>query len=652
LLRRFVFVLSLSLLIDLLYMPLYADKSRILGEVTGIDNEGNVEYLRLTAPKILLSKKEIYHYEILKVTLDGIDGLDPDLFYMEVSHNGAGCLSFGMTYKIPFLERNSVMQAVYLPAWNEGEGELEINFFYAGRKIRTDAPVKFELKRRPVLPPEKMFSIVDLEMNKSVADKSFIDSCSRRTDYTAVLDWARFMRADMLWILAGETTSFKTNRKIGSAWWDEGPLENLRLLKEAARGTSVKIGAYVMSFYVPGGTGVTKRYNPGIGYNSVQDYLYRSRHISLGCEKRIEDIIKLVRSFQNDPDVHYIGFDFIRTGRADGYELAGEVVDDTNIRTPLEWDLYSASEKIRWFARKIEVEKDPVVIEKWRWWRAHRVALIVKRIIEEADVTKPVWVYTLGWDHGKEHGQDPVMFFDAGVSIDAVMLYEANRDQFVRLLGQWNRYFTHGQGNIVIGNCVDATLLDGDLNPPDELFRRNSEGYSGIMRNGFASGIFFHDIARALWGRKGGYTFRDYAVAFMSSVYSLRRDAMEPELLIDVRLDDVVSQTGSVQGELRIRNNSTTGIGSIHVELLTGQMGEAKKNIIRYALESAGNDPRTFLINNISTFELLRIPFTLEKTDSNTTSIRFRVAAGENRVYYITKLLMSDKNAQVLSKNR
>jgi len=127
---------------------------------------------------------------------------------------------------------------------------------------------------------------------------------------------------------------------------------------------------------------------------------------------------------------------------------------------------------------------------------------------------------------------------------------------------------------------------------------------------------------------------------------------MEPELLIDVRLDDVVSQVGSVQGELRIRNNSTTDIGSIRVELLTGQMGEVKKNIIRYALESAGNDPRTLLINNIGTFELLRIPFTLEKTDSNTTSIRFRVAAGENRVYYITKLLRSDKNAQVLSKNR
>ncbi len=648
--RRLVILFSGCLSLFLLITPLFADKSRILGEVTGVDSEGNVDYLRLPAPKILLSKKEIYHYEILRVTLEGADILDPDLFYMVVTRNGARCLSFGMKYKIPFLQKNGMLQAVYLPAWNEAEGELKIDFFYAGRKIQTDAPVKFVLKRRPVLPHDRILSIVDLEMNKSVAEKSFVGPNNRRKDYTAVLDWAQFMQADMLWILAGETTTFNTGRKIDSAW-DEGPLENLYLLKEAVRGTPIKIGAYVMSFYVPGGTGVTERYEPGIGYNNEQDYLYRSRHISLGCEKRIEDITKLVRSFQNDTDIHYIGFDFIRTGRADGYELAEEVVDDTNICTPLEWGVYSTAEKIRWFARKIEVGKNPVIIEKWRWWRAHKVALIVRRIIEEAGVTKPVWVYTLGWDHGKEHGQDPVMFFDAGVSIDAVMLYEATRDQFVCLLGQWSKYFTQGQGNIVIGNCVDAALLDSDyLSPPDELFRRNREGYSSIMRNGFASGIFFHDIARALWGRKGGYTFRDYAVAFMSSVYSLKRNAREPELLIDVRLNDVANQSGNIQGELRIRNNSTSDIDSIHVELLPAETG-ASKSIIRYTLESAGDDTHTLLINDVRTFELLKIPFTLENIDRETTSIKFRVVAGE-KLYYITKLLIYDEVEEVLAQNR
>jgi len=644
LLQRLVGLFSLCLLF-LLITPLHADKSRMLGGVTGVDSEGNVEYLSLKAPKILLSKKEIYHYEILRVTIEGLDGLDPDLFYMEVSSKGVGYLSFGMIYKIPFLEKNGVLQAVYLPALNEVEGELEINFFYAGRKIQTDAPVKFVLKRRKVSPIEKVLSIVDLEMNKNIAEKSFIDPVNRRTDYKAILDWAHFMQTDMLWILAGETTTFKTSRKIDSAW-DEGPLENLRLLKKAARGTQIKIGAYVMSFYVPGKTGVTDRYEPGIGYNSEQDYLYRSRHISLGCEKRIEDIVKLVRFFQNDPDIHYIGFDFIRTGRADGYELVEDAVEETNIPVPVEWGVYSKAEKIRWFARKIEVEKDPVIVEKWRWWRAHRVALIVKRIIEEAGVTKSVWVYTLGWDHGKEHGQDPVMFFDAGVYIDAVMLYEANRDQFARMLDQWNGYFTRGQGNIVVGNSVDATLLDGDLNPPDELFRRNSEGYRGVMRNGLASGVFFHDIARALWGRKGGYTFRDYAVAFMSSVYSLRRDAREPDLLIDVQLDDKAYLSRNIQGELHIRNNSTVDISSIHVQLLPPENDVQKKPIIRYAPLGLKSDSHTLLINDMQTFELLRIPFTLENIGRGTTSIRFRVAAGK-KLYYITKLLISEKNEEV-----
>ena len=83
-----------------------------------------------------------------------------------------------------------------------------------------------------------------------------------------------------------------------------------------------------MSFYVPGPDGIPERYKPGLGYNAENDTLYRARHISLSCDQRVKDLIDLAREFQNDQQIDYIGFDFIRTGRVDGYELAQLVIDD------------------------------------------------------------------------------------------------------------------------------------------------------------------------------------------------------------------------------------------------------------------------------------------------------------------------------------
>jgi hypothetical protein len=513
---------------------------------------GNIQRLEIERPKVLLSKSEIYHHEILSVHLSGVSDLKPERLTMRVYRNGQIRFSADIEMSIPFLIDNEgnheKLKAVYMPGWNEEEGEYEIDVYYGEERLDVEGENKFFLKRREVQDLGKVITVVDLEMNESIRRRRFVDPDGRETDYGAILKWARFMEADAIWVLSGETTSFSHQRIFSSpvdfglanfasndqslsefapkdqtlqnqSPWDSGPLDNLHLLKEIAGEYGVQVGAYIMCFYVPGKYGVPEMYSAGVGYKSEDDSLYRSYHVSLLCEKRIKDIIDLTRKFQKDENIDYIGFDFIRTGRADGYELGPLVVKDTNIITPKSWNNLSEREKIKWFARKVEVEKDPVIIEKWRWWRAHKVAQIVQRVINEAGITKPVWVYTLGWNHGKEHGQDPVMFFDAGVSIDAVMLYEANRQQFDRLLNQWNSYIRNGQGNIIIGNCIDYRLLDSDtLTPPDELRRRNIEGYKRIIRNGHPSGLFLHDISRAFWGRRGEFTIEDYALSFLSSV--------------------------------------------------------------------------------------------------------------------------------------
>ncbi|HUT65178.1 MAG TPA: hypothetical protein VMZ05_03405 [Spirochaetota bacterium] len=620
----------------------------IQDEVTGIDKNGRVEEIRIERSFVVLSGEKIYHHDFLTVRIMSDLYLDPEALTMRVYRDGMVCPLLGLTADIPFLEetgKNDVYRyrAVYLPSWNEPEGEHEVRLYYGDKGVVTKQSLSFVLERRPLSPIKQGLSIVDLEMYKSIKAQTCTGPYGNRTDYRAILEWARFMGADALWVLAGETTAF-TGRE-GSRGelspWADGPLENLYLLKGEASEYGVEIGAYVMSFYVPGKGGVPERYEPGIGYNSENDYLYRSRFISLGCEQRILDIIELVKGFQNDPDIRYIGFDFLRTGRADGYELAPLVVRDTNIEAPPEWERLSLTQKTRWFARKVEVEKDPMIVEKWRWWRAREVAKIVERVISEAGLTKPVWVYTLGWNHGKEHGQDPVMLFDAGVAIDAVMLYESDRFQFPRMLEQWRRYIKAGQGNVVIGNCVDYRLLDSaGLSPPEEFYRRNVEGYSGIMDGGTATGVFFHDISRALWGRRGGYSFLDYAFAHGSSVYRLLQETGNLGLVVDIVVDKVTDnrdafrneeKRGDLEGYLVVKNNSTASMRNIIIETLYfGKSGV-------YLIEKEGS--RSFTsslhIEEIPGLECKRLRF--HAAGVAREGLRFIVDIEGKKRYYITE---------------
>ena len=78
----------------------------------------------------------------------------------------------------------------------------------------------------------------------------------------------------------------------------------------------------------------------------------------------------------------------------------------------------SKDERIVWLARKKIMRRDRGFIDAWQWWRAHRVAGIVRRIKAEIGDQKKLWAFTLTWDRGWHHGQDAVMMNDAGVDAD------------------------------------------------------------------------------------------------------------------------------------------------------------------------------------------------------------------------------------------
>jgi hypothetical protein len=163
-----------------------------------------------------------------------------------------------------------------------------------------------------------------------------------------------------------------------------------------------------------------------------------------------------------------------------------------------------------YFARKKVMRRDLDFIDAWQWWRAHKVAAIVRRVKAELGDKKPLWAFTLTWDKGWHHGQDPVMMNDAGVDIDALMLYEATAEQFDFMVRNWNRYVRRSDVQLIVGDVLDWSLHQKSPDGPKEFYRRAASAIDNIYADGPAYGVFVHDLHLALKGNLGSWGTRGW----------------------------------------------------------------------------------------------------------------------------------------------
>ena len=178
------------------------------------------------------------------------------------------------------------------------------------------------------------------------------------------------------------------------------------------------------------------------------------------------------------------------------------------------------------------------------------------------------------------------------------------------------------------------------MSPPQVFYRRNVEGYSRIMEGGAATGIFFHDISRALWGRRGGYSFLDYAFAHGSSVYRLLQETGNLDLVVDIVVDKVAGNGEAFQHEkkqgfdqegcLVVKNNSTASIKNIVIETLFS--GESGGFLIEGEGPPGGTSP--LHIEEISELECKRFRF--HAAGAAREGLRFIVDIEGKKRYYIT----------------
>ncbi|BBM89674.1 hypothetical protein COTS27_01381 [Spirochaetota bacterium] len=474
--------------------------------------------------KLVLDKDQYYSHDLVRVNLISDQRININDLKVYLRRGKYLIANVGGAHDIFFKYRKNTIFTTVTPGYNPSPGVYHVVIRSKADPDWKGLEKSFVLKRRKVPSIPKGFGIVNLEYTTFLGSKQIIRPSGTYGDYRALIEWINYTESDALWMLVAQTIGWDRGITPETPWKASG-IRNLNLLAPVTEDNDVLLGGYIMCYYTPGNGKNRAGYNASLGYTATTDSLLDTRHISLTDPKRYRDILEMAKDLQANPYVDYIGFDFIRTGRADGYEMAEKFTEEMNVRVPADFYNYPKVEQTKWLARRIENLSNKSLILKWRWWRAHLVAQIINSVIVEGNITKPTWVFTLGWRHGQEHGQDPIMFFDAGVRIDAVMLYEASRVQFSNLMKQWNYYMRNNQNNLVIGNAVDTRFLDSLHGIPAlEYVYRTKEGYRKIYRSGLAKGIFAHDLSRALWSSKRGYHVSEWALIHGHSLSAYRHE--------------------------------------------------------------------------------------------------------------------------------
>ncbi len=226
---------------------------------------------------------------------------------------------------------------------------------------------------------------------------------------------------------------------------------------------------------------------------------------------------------------------------------------------------------MRWLATRSRISSEVfhrLIGDMWEWYRARRMALELKSILEDAKVTKPVWIFTLGWEQGHQHGQDPMMLVDAGASLNGIMLYHCTRSQYEDMMKRWDRYLQTAEGSFIGGEMVDFDAHDRSHRPPapQEAWERQGMAAATFLKKNARAGLFWHDLSRILGGRKGPYTGLEWAVAGGASFTTLRETAGRLPLQVTLMGPDRARDQSTVSLSISISNTTDKSLDNVKVQ--------------------------------------------------------------------------------------
>ena len=467
------------------------------------------------------SKSSYLRYELIDIAVcvdtDSYAVADRGAACVCVLHDSALIRTVGEMDRIPcsFDDVEGCWKGYWPIPWNPPLGTyvLEASVSTPDSSILLRAQSSVEIREKPRQPFDSGSCVMTIESTIDFLKTPFPTPFDAPGCRESFLTWARFLGADAIWYSVGQTMEGEPGVTDSTPWY---PL-NVSIFPTVAKLSKeggFQFGGWIGCYFLWGEKRKELEYTYSWDYWKPTGRMYQPHRVSITDERRLSDIIDLVRRMDADPNVDFVGLDYIRTGFG-GYEMVEEFARKMSVRVPADWGNLSEMEKREWLALEIEIEKTPDIVEKWQWWCAHRVAKNVNAIVTRSGLKKPLWVFLLGWEHGREHGQDPIMFHDAGASWCAVMLYESNADHCREMNESWSSYLDKGTTNLIIGESVDWELLQMSTDPPgpEEFCRRLTEAVDGLYGDGSVEGVFWHDLTRATWGKRGPYKRVEWAIA-------------------------------------------------------------------------------------------------------------------------------------------
>ena len=352
--------------------------------------------------RLAATRSEYFHYDIVELTLRIRDfRLDSDFSEkppkLVVTRGGEVLTTIAGIREMTATRVSPGLWTVRWPVpWNAPPGEYLPALLGRPDLAERLKISSFRIARRKPQPMPKGFVVATLESVTPLSSMRVKGPDGQMTDWRGLLDWAKSLGADAFWMLGGQTPGIAP----GEIWVQT----NLKMIPKVAaecHKRGLKFGVYAMYSLT-----MSKEKLPGYEYGmEIQDgQPVLTRAISIRDRKRLDDTAAFLKPFAADPNVDHVGVDYIRNALG-GYELVDDFVAEMpGVVLPPEWRRLSKPERMTWLARKKIMRRDMNFVEAWEWWRAHRVALIVKELKERLG-GKPMWAFTLTWDKGWHHGQ-------------------------------------------------------------------------------------------------------------------------------------------------------------------------------------------------------------------------------------------------------
>jgi len=419
--------------------------------------------------------------------------------------------------------------------WNAPDGDYDLRLDTAAfpASVASIRQGGFRVVSRPFEPVPAGLGVLTLEGQGSLARFAGPDGGAPRL--SALAEWADYIGADTVLIQGAESSGFTAKLPSDFPWHSRprGPVSDLAA--ECHR-RGIRLGVYILSFMVGGPPEHSPDYEYGVHYQRGQAIagldLPKRRGISIREAKRPGDIVKILNHWAAVDGVDFLGLDYIRPVFG-----SQELVDDflremPGAEKPEGYDAWTPQQRMVWIGRgrmlapRADQKTEPRyrTSDQWFWYRAHRTAGVVRQIAEGFAGKKPLWAFTLSWQKGWEHGQDPAMMRDAGIDINGIMLYEADDAQYRGLVRQWNAYTRDARFNLVVGNTFDWKLHQKTIDPsgPEAMVQRLMAAVERFQDKRPVRGVFLHDLPRALRGSLGPFPPKEWMLAGGSAITRLR----------------------------------------------------------------------------------------------------------------------------------